>query len=482
MRLSLLGLALLAGLGDLVAAPSPVVPGARREQHLHFTAQDREVGRYQYVPVTVPAGTTRLTIAYGYDKAGGANVMDLGLFEPGSLDLGTPAFRGWSGGAASEIFVGTSAASPGYWPGPLPAGEWHVLLGLYKVGPAGVDVTLTAETSAIADPAPVPTLAPRPTGPLRSGPAWFSGGVHLHTRHSDGEFSTEEVCRRAREAGHDFVVITDHNNTTHQLDPVDVPGLLRLVGEEVTTPGGHASVLGIGGWRDQVDFRLIAGDERIRDLVRAANERGALFAINHPRADCLGCSWEHNISAGVAAMEISAFAPAERAAAMALWDSLLQRRKRIVGIGSSDWHRTDHPIGAASVRVWAAELSEKAILDAIRAGRVVVMADGATPPPELVVRSGSAEARIGDDLTVSRGATATIEVTVPRALARGRVDLVQDGAIVDSAPIASAPIRFERTVVKDAYLRVHVHAVDGSPVAVTNPVYLEVPGARGSRR
>ena len=170
MRLSLLGLALFAGLADMVAAPSPVVPGARREQHLHFTAQDREVGRYQYAPVTVPAGTTRLTIAYAYDKAGGANVVDLGLFEPGSLDLGTPAFRGWSGGAASEIFVGTSAASPGYWPGPLPEGEWHVLFGLYKVGAAGVDVTLTAETSAVADPAPVPTLAPRPTGPLRSGP------------------------------------------------------------------------------------------------------------------------------------------------------------------------------------------------------------------------------------------------------------------------------------------------------------------------
>ncbi|HEU0093298.1 MAG TPA: hypothetical protein VFS78_14370 [Vicinamibacteria bacterium] len=156
MRLSLLGLALLAGLADLVAAPSPAVPEARREQRLHFTAQDREVGRYQYVPVTVPAGTTRLTIAYAYDKAGGANVVDLGLFEPGPLDLGTPAQRGWSGGAAAEIFVGTSAASPGYWPGPLPEGEWHVLLGLYKVGPAGVDVTLTAETSAVADPAPVP--------------------------------------------------------------------------------------------------------------------------------------------------------------------------------------------------------------------------------------------------------------------------------------------------------------------------------------
>jgi hypothetical protein len=479
MRLSLLGLALAAGLAEQAAAPSPVAtPAVRREVRLHYTPQDREVGRYQYASVAVPEGATRLRVTYAYDKAGGANVVDLGLFEPGSLDLGTPAFRGWSGGAASAITVGTSAASPGYWPGPLPAGEWHVLLGLYKVGPAGVDITLTTETSSVPDPAPVPTLAPRPAGPLRPGPAWFSGAVHLHTQHSDGEFATADVCRRAREAGHDFVVITDHNNTAHQLDAVDVPGLLRIVGEEVTTPGGHASVFGLGGWRDQVDFRLIAGDERIRDLVRAASDRGAVFAINHPRADCLGCAWEHNVSAGVAALEITAAGTSERAAAMALWDSLLQRRRRIVGLGSSDWHRPDHPIGTASVRVWAAELSEKAILDSIRAGRVVVMIDAATPPPELIVRAGEAEARVGDSLAMARGAVARVEVRPPAALTGGRVDLVHDGVVVDSAAItASAPIRFERTITKDGYLRLHVFAANGFPVAVTNPVYLEVRAA-----
>jgi hypothetical protein len=479
MRLSLLGLALAAGLAEQAAEPTPVASPARRELRLHYTAQDREVGRYQYVPVTVPVGTTRLTVAFAYDKAGGANAVDLGLFEPGSLDLGTPAFRGWSGGAASEITVGASAATPGYWPGPLPAGEWHVLLGLYKVGPAGVDVTLTTETSAAPDAAPVPTLAPRPTGPLRPGPAWFSGAVHLHTRHSDGELSTAEVCRRAREAGHDFVVITDHNNTTHQLDAVEVSGLLRIVGEEVTTPGGHASVLGLGGWRDQVDFRLIAGDERVRDLVRAAGERGALFVINHPRAQCLGCNWEHNVSAGVAAMEITGATATERGAALGLWDSLLQMGRRIVALGSSDWHRPDHPIGTASVRVWASELSEKAILDAMRAGRVVVMADAATPPPELTVRGSEAEGRVGDSLAMPRGAAARIEVRVPFALPGGRVDLVHDGVVVGSAAIAgSAPLRFERTIAKAGYLRVHVHGADGSPVAVTNPLFLGMAAAR----
>jgi hypothetical protein len=204
----------------------------------------------------------------------------------------------------------------------------------------------------------------------------------------------------------------------------------------------------------------------------------ALFAINH-RARTASAAWEHNVSAGVAALEITGAGEAERAAAMALWDSLLQRRRRIVGLGSSDWHRTDHPIGTASVRVWAAELSERAILDAMRAGRVVVMADAATPPPELIVRAGESEAHVGDSLTMARGAAVRAEVKVPFALPGGRVDLVHDGAIVDSAAItASAPVRFERTITKDGYLRVHVHAADGAPVAVTNPVYFEVAGRR----
>jgi hypothetical protein len=58
------------------------------------------------------------------------------------------------------------------------------------------------------------------------------------------------------------------------------------------------------------------------------------------------------------------------------------------------------------------------------------------------------------------------------------VDLVHDGVVVDSAAIASAPIRFERTIAKDGYLRIHVQTSDGTPVAVTNPVYLEMAGRR----
>ena len=101
---------------------------------VHYSQRQQQSDRYGYVPFDVPPGTTRVDIEFRYDRAGGANVIDLGLLEPGPLDLGTKAFRGWSGGERSAVFVSATDATPGYWPGPIPPGQWHVGLGLYKVG------------------------------------------------------------------------------------------------------------------------------------------------------------------------------------------------------------------------------------------------------------------------------------------------------------------------------------------------------------
>ena len=111
----------------------------------HFTTSDQIAGRYQYLPFDMPVGTGSLRITYQYDRAEGENVIDLGLFEPGPLDLGTRAFRGYSGGAKTGILLSPTETTPGYRAGPLPAGRWHVLLGLYKVREAGVDVRVDVE-------------------------------------------------------------------------------------------------------------------------------------------------------------------------------------------------------------------------------------------------------------------------------------------------------------------------------------------------
>ena len=119
-----------AAVGSLVVLAESAAALEPRVIKVHYTSKDQQVHRYAHVPFDVPEGVARLDIELRYDRAAGENVVDLGLLEPGPLELGTKAFRGWTGGERSEIFVSAIDATPGYWPGPVQAGRWHVSLGL----------------------------------------------------------------------------------------------------------------------------------------------------------------------------------------------------------------------------------------------------------------------------------------------------------------------------------------------------------------
>jgi hypothetical protein len=49
--------------------------------------------------------------------------------------------------------------------------------------------------------------------------------------------------------------------------------------------------------------------------------------------------------------------------------------------------------------------------------------------------------------------------------------------VVAQAPVpASGPVRFTRWANADGYLRVHVYAAGGAPLALTNPVFVTLQG------
>jgi hypothetical protein len=440
------------------SAPAETTVVTRR-----YTPDDRISGRYQYVPFEVPAGTTSIRIEQSYDKADGANAIDLGLFEPGSTEFGSRALRGWSGGARSEILLGQGTASPGYRAGPLPPGRWHVILGLYKVAPGGVEVTLriTAGNEAL------------------TSRRWYAGDLHLHTVHSDGNTEPVQVLEMARASGLDFVAITDHNNTTHAVavppDPDRKP--LHIVGEEITTPGGHANVWGLkpGDW---FDFRMSVNDARMNDIAAAAHARGALFSINHPVGDCDACDWKQPVPSDTDAIEVWNGGLGPQAGAIAIWDDLLRKGKRVTGVASSDWHRAPAFIGAGSVRVFAETLTEPGILQAVAAGAVVMMRDPMSPPPVLTVTSGGRTAGTGEALEVSRGAEFEATVTIPAFTSPGlsscpancTVEFSWDGHPVSTQPGAGGRVTLRRPA-ETGYVRVAVRS-GSTIVALTNPVYV----------
>lgn len=468
-------------LASALLAPLPGPEAGRDCQTIvrRYTPADRDRERYTYVPFDVSAGTTVLRVQYAYDREGGRNTIDLGLFEPGPLTLGTAAMRGYSGGSKSEVTLDGCTATPGYRAGPLPAGRWHVMLGLYQVAPAGVDVTLT-----ISQTRGTPCARPRAAGsvlgtlpdqhPLSDGPRWWSGALHVHTVHSDGAETPLQVLRRAEAAGLDFVAITDHNNTTHRDDLLrDRRSLasapLPILGEEVTTPAGHANVWGLDGG-EWVDFRVRPQDRRISELTAAAHRFGALFSINHPVGECAGCSWEHDWPDGLDAMEIWNGSRGPQDGAVQLWDRLLRQGQRVTGVGASDWHREPDPIDRPHVRVLASRLDERAILEAIRRGRVIVMRDARDETPHFTVTSGGRTATVGGTIRAGT-APATLEV-VAAGLVAGRVVTILSGVkLPDVVLDERGRARYEH-VLKPGFVRWEVFAADGTPAAIANPVWV----------
>ena len=477
----------------------------------HVTRQEKRSEDYRYLSFEVTPGVARIDVQYDYtrtsfaeSRAGRESVLDIGIFSPGS-PVDQPLFRGWSGGARSEFFIGLDDATPGYLSGPLPSGTWTIVLGLYRIGDAGCDYTVTITlTNEVEAPAPITTAReplevrdrpqagafPAPPVGGAAGLSWFVGDLHSHTHHSDAQASVEEIANVARQRGLDFLAVTDHNTISHhaELDRFSSEELLLLPGMEVTTYYGHANVWGLQEW---VDFRHRETRE-IPGVIRAAHAQGALISINHPHSDV---PWEYGWVDGFDAIEVwQGLWNAADLAAVRWWDELLTEGKRIVGVGGSDCHQPrrydphfPHQVSTPATRVRATSLSTAAILSGVRAGHVTIAGDPAGPWINVrVIRGDGTRADVGDALSVGTGDEVTVECSIQGA-DNDTLELVSAGEVVASQAVTSKSrhVIFSLPVNQATYIRAQLLAGseevarerESYPLfrALTNPVYLEVP-------
>ena len=352
--------------------------------HKHFTPADKASDDYAYVPFTLPRPARRLHIAYTYsaqmssDMVEGGNVIDIGLFDPTGMDFpGGAGFRGWSGSARNEFTIGRDEATPGYRPGPLPAGEYHVLLGLYRIWPQGADVDIDIEADLIddadamsseraahndkpADRVPVDRLLPT---------FWLRGDLQSHTYHSDAKGTPDQLVSKAEALGLDFLAITDHNTVSHHAELAEQAakhGVLLLRGQEATTYYGHMNIWGTGRW---CDFRCRTTED-MAQVIALAHANGGVCSINHPKIG--GPPWEYATEVPVQAMEVWQGPWVNRnTESFALWDRLLSEGRRLPGVGGSDYHcpsgeeTSFSRLGQPTTWVKVTERSEDAILAAI---------------------------------------------------------------------------------------------------------------------
>ncbi len=472
---------------------TPSSPVAKPDIDLRgiVTYADRQT--YKEIPFTVPPGVTRISVELSYTEHDKHTNIDLGVFD-------THRFRGWSGGNKSFFTISETDATPSYLPGVIPAGKWTLLLGIPNIE-EGIESQYEAKIT-FAHKGEAPGVSTFSRAPLREGPAWYRGDLHMHDAHSDGSCQSQsgqkvpcplyKTVEDAAARKLDFIAISDHNTTSQYNDERELQPyfdqLLLIPGREITTFEGHANVFGT---TDFIDFRLTSPHvPEIDQMLREVQRQHGIFSINHPGspsgAACMGCGWtapntDYHLVAAIEAINGGSLDGPR--SGIPFWQDKLSHGFRLTGVGGSDNHDADHQaqmrsaVGHPTTVVYAENLSERAILDGIRAGHVFVDIEGtADRGMEFTAEAGEQKAAMGDNLRVSSGEHVRLHlklVSLPGAVP----ELIIDGEVKSLPDNSSTPEGTEHTFdyVSDGqrhWIRVNVRSSDGKLLLLGNPIYL----------
>ncbi|MEV5933770.1 CehA/McbA family metallohydrolase [Streptomyces sp. NPDC052079] len=465
--------------------------GGRRQTRTVLGTLSPGAPDFMYVPVEVPDGVREIKVAYTYDRptvpAGTTgNALDIGIFDERGTELGGRGFRGWSGGARTEFFLRADDATPGYLPGPVREGTWHIALGPYTVAPQGLSYEITVRLTYGEPGRALPPVYP-PERAKGRGRAWYRGDCHLHSWYSDGRRTPAEIAALARAAGLDFINSSEHNTHSAHAHWADAAGddLLVLLGEEVTTRNGHVVAIGTDPGTF-VDWRYRARDNRFGRFARQIRRAGGLVVPAHPHATCIGCTWKFGFGEADAVEVWNGPYTPDDEVALADWDGMLVASVRdgrgwIPAMGGSDAHRDPDAVGRPQTVVLADGLTRESVLDGIRAGRSYV-AESAAVSIALTASGGRGEhAGIGERLRVDQDTPVTVRLEVTGA-PRCTVRLVTDQGVLHTGgplPVSGAGVVEWRTTPSyAAYVRAELRhetaagPLPGALAAFTNPIFL----------
>jgi hypothetical protein len=489
-------LGLLAALVlTLGAKPGWTAPSRPADLVLTGTLTGADHQTYKEVPFLLPANTKRLTVEFDYTGREDRTTIDLGLYDPGR-------FRGWSGGNKREFTLAASDATPSYLAGPLPTGEWKLLLGIPNIRPTSQS-SFTAKFWFDGQEARFDGFAAKD---LATGPRWYRGDLHAHTGHSDGSCLSRKNVKSpcpvyrsleaAARSGLDFVAITDHNASSHvqslrELQPY-FDDLLLIPGREITTFQGHANVFGLV---DPINFQLTSPRApSMATILDQAHGLGGLVAINHPALpsgeQCMGCGWTAQTPWDqIDAIEVINGGTVRAAAGVAetpfsgiaFWQGLLDKGYRLTAIAGSDNHDPDLPshepgaIGNPTTLVYAAANSQVGILGGIRAGKVLIDLDGVTDRDlTFYAEYGTQTASMGEVLALPNGGMVRFLVQT-RNLSGTQIEVIGAG---DSAPALSPITKSQEarwfTLKLDRqrrWIRLNIRAANGRLLMISNPIY-----------
>lgn len=427
------------------------------------------------------------------------NLLNLAVFDSAG------AFRGrWDSPQhfGRWVSIGETEATRGFVSGPIPPGEWTIILECHAVVTDACEYELEV-------------------GCMAAEGWWYKGELHAHTDHSDGRMSPDELVAAAAEARLDFIVITDHNTISGLAAMSEMPSSTRLVssgssvasgpsaeekppmllvipGVELTTFHGHAVAIGVSAF---IPWHDAPRDEGLKHQAEEVHRQGGIFSIAHPFSvgypACAGCEWEYeNVDPTVVdLMEVWSGPWTSHILwnilAMRWWDELLCRGYHVTGVAARDVHRREEFFQreTADTYVWARSLTPAAIIEGLKAGRVYLSSG---PVLDFSARLSDDRTRYlpGDRMRVREGEKVDFAVEVGGVNESGAEDLevrVVRGTMGGGAypvwkvrPDSKGRVWFQDTVEREAWYRCEVTSTrkpylpGPHLLALSNPIHVEV--------
>jgi hypothetical protein len=427
-------------------------------------------------PFQVPSGVTHLKVHFEYAPhkvAGFLNMLTLTLFDP----------TGWRGaghrhGDRHEVVLGEDGATPGYLAGPIPTGDWTLVVDTHVVMP-GPPCVMQITVSGDAEPLGAPVRPPLGGKTAPHGPGWYRGDLHAHTYHSDASWDIPDLLAFARARGLDFTTLSDHNTVSGlaQMEASSADDLLTLGGMELTTFRGHALALGIHTW---VDWRVHPGERSMEQIAVEVTRQGGLFIIAHPASVgdpyCSGCDWRFAAVAPGPARAVEVWnqdwlSDCNNETALKLAYDWLNQGFRLALTAGADNHGEFPDLKYGFDVVYAQELNETEILRAVGAGHLYLSAG---PRLELRAQVGERTGMIGDSLEAAEGEQIQMNAAWSGCAAEDRLALVVDGTVRTDAPVGARETQTWELAGGQAHWGlITLRDAQGIMLAMTNPIYFD---------
>jgi hypothetical protein len=206
---------------------------------------------------------------------------------------------------------------------------------------------------------------------------FWRGNLHTHSTLSDGALAPEKVVEAYKDAGYDFMMLSDHFIGNYNWPIADTRAMrsnrfTTILGSELHAPATavgelwHIVAAGL-----PLDFEPAAPDETGAALARRAAEAGAFIGIAHPAwsqltiedGRAIDCAHAVEIYNHGCAVEC------DRGDGWYLLDQLLTENRRLTAFATDDAHfwTPDHFGGWVNVK--SESLEPEVLLEALKQGQ-----------------------------------------------------------------------------------------------------------------